>query len=115
MDTKIVTAKYRASQWMDIIKDRQNSGLNIKSYCQERGISRHAYYYWQRKLREVACTELIKQEELADNVPSGWAQLTPDTRSCSSLIIEVSGCHIDVEHNTDLELLKNVCRSLRVL
>lgn len=96
MDTKMATAKYRASQWMDIIRDRQNSGLNIKEFCKVRDISRHSYYYWQRKLREAACTELIKQGNTAATIPNGWAQLAPATASYSSLIIEVSGCRIDV-------------------
>ena len=54
MDTKLVTEKYRASQWMEIIKDRKDSGLGVDEYCKINGISRHAYYYWQRKLRKAA-------------------------------------------------------------
>lgn len=115
MNTSKVTAKYRSSQWMEIIRDRQNSGLNIKEYCEQTGISRHAYYYWQRKLREAACSELIKQEEPTAAVPSGWAQLAPVAVVESSLKIEVGGCHIDVNIHTDLDLLKKVCRSLRSL
>lgn len=115
MNASKITAKYRSSQWMKIIKDRQSSGRNIKEYCQEMGISRHAYYYWQRKLREAACTELAKQEDATPLVPNGWAQLTPATMIESSLKIEVGGCHIGVNDNTDMDLLKKVCRSLRSL
>ena len=115
MDTKMATAKYRASQWMEIIRDRQDSGLNIKQYCQERGISRHAYFYWQRKLREATCSDLITQEGALAKVPDGWTQLVPTIAPGSSLTIEISGCRIDVDGNTDLKLLKNVCHSLRIL
>ena len=58
MDTQKVTAEYRLLHWMKVIQERQNSGQNIKEFCESTGISRHAYYYWQRKLRQAACAEL---------------------------------------------------------
>lgn len=115
MDTKLVTERYRASQWMEILRDRKERGLGVDEYCREKGISRHAYYYWQRKLRKAACTEIAKQDEGIAPAPSGWLQLSPATAGGLSLKIEVSGCHIDVDGNTDLDLLKEVCRTLRNL
>ena len=115
MDTLKVTAEYRLSQWMKVIQERQNSGQNIKDFCQLTGISRHAYYYWQRKLREVACSQLAKPEESAGTVPGGWVQLATVSPTNSSLKIEVGGCHISVNNETDPELLKKVCRILRAL
>jgi len=73
MDTKKVTAEYRLSQWMQVIQERQASGQSIKDFCQAMGISKNAYFYWQRKLRKAACTELAKNtEEPMNIVPSGW-------------------------------------------
>lgn len=115
MDTKLVTEKYRASQWMEIIKDRKDSGLGVDEYCKINGISRHAYYYWQRKLRKAACTELAKRDAESTPAPTGWMQLSPTAVPESSLRIEVAGCHIDVNGNTDLGLLKAVCRILGAL
>jgi putative transposase len=69
MGTKLVTEKYWASQWMEIIKDRKDSGLGVDEYCKINGISRHAYYYWQRKLRKAACTELASETPKASQPP----------------------------------------------
>lgn len=115
MATLKVTAEYRLSQWMKVIQDRQNSGQNIKEFCQATGISRHAYYYWQRKLRKVACSQLAKPEESAGTIPGGWVQFATVSPMNSSLKIEVGGCHISVNNETDPDLLKKVCRILRVL
>ncbi len=115
MDTLKVTAEYRLSQWMKVIQERQNSGQNIKEFCESTGISRHAYYYWQRKLRKVACSQLAKPEESAGTIPSRWVQLATFSPMNSSLKIEVGGCHISVNNETDPELLKKVCRILRAL
>ena len=112
MDMQKVAEEYRLSKWMQVIRERQESGLSIKDFCQKNGISRHAYFYWQRKLRKVAFMELSKQEEA---VNSGRVQLTQVQETKSTLYIEVGGCRISVDAGTDPELLKMVCRILRVL
>ena len=117
MDTQKVTTQYRLSQWAKIIQARQDSGQNIKEFCQATGISRSQYFYWQRKLRNAACTELAIQEKSVDPIPSGWIQLVPEQspQMNSTLDIEISGFHISVNAGTDPELLKKVCRVLRLL
>jgi len=37
-------------RWLDIIKDCQESGQSIRSYCLRRGISEGAFHYWRKKL-----------------------------------------------------------------
>lgn len=115
MDTKRITAEYRLTQWMQVIHERQACGQNIKEFCQERGISRNAYLYWQRKLRKEACTKLLTPGEIPDPAPGGWMQLACVNETKPKLDIEISGCHVTVDHKTDPELLKNICRILRTL
>jgi putative transposase len=118
MDVQKVTAEYRLSQWAQVIKARQESGQTIKDFCQTAGISRYKYFYWQRKLREIACTELAKTEGPSKNtVPHGWVQLAPGQKHPlkGTLVIEVNGCNITVNSGTDTELLKETCRVLKSL
>jgi putative transposase len=114
MDTQKVTADYRLSQWTQVIKTRLESGQNVKDFCQATGISKNAYFYWQRKLRNATCTELARTEESLNNVPSGWAQLNSKQSqyAIESVNIEINGCHITVNAQTDTELLKKVCCTL---
>jgi putative transposase len=78
MDTQKITADYRLSQWAQIIQARLDSGQNVKNFCQAAGVKRSSYFYWQKKLRDAACTELAKVEENnKEIVPSGWTQLNP--------------------------------------
>lgn len=116
MDIQKVTSDYRLSRWMQVMQEQQCSGQSVKDFCQEREISRHAYFYWQRKLRTAACIELSKlKEESVNGVPEGWMQLTQGEGINSTLQIEVGGCHLTVNTETDPELLKKVCRILKVL
>ncbi len=117
MNTQKVTAEYRMSQWAQVIQGRLDSGQSIKDFCQSSGISRNTFFYWQRKLREAACTELAKAEGPRSIVPDGWMRLESDRGqySVEALTIEISGCHITVNEQTNLELLHKVCRALRSL
>jgi putative transposase len=117
MDTRKATKEYRLSKWAQIVQSRIDSGQNVEEFCQAAGITKNAYFYWQRKLREAACTELVKAENPKNIVPGRWMQLTSEQAQCinESLDIEINGCHIVVTNGTDTELLKKVCLMLRSL
>lgn len=117
MDTQKFTAEYRLSKWAQVIQKQIDSGQNIKDFCETTGISRHAYFYWQKKLRKMACTELAKTEEPKNIAPSGWMQLMPQQPQHlkETLNIEINGCHVIVDSQTNFELLKKVCHTLRSL
>jgi putative transposase len=117
MNTQKVAAEYRMSQWAQIIQTRADSGQSIKDFCQAGGISRNAYFYWQKKLRESAFTELVRKEEPRSISPGGWVQLAsePMQQMTRLLAIEINGCHITVTSDTDQDLLAKVCRTLRSL
>ncbi len=115
MDTQKIVEDYRLSQWVQIIQDQQNSGQNIKNFCESAGISRHKFFYWQKKLRSEVCNELTKSKESRNVVPSGWMQLESKQpqKLKDVLDIEINGFHISVTSETDFELLKNTCLILR--
>ena len=116
MDTQKATAEYRLSKWAQTIQARVDSGQNIKEFCQTAGITKNAYFYWQRKLRTAACTELADKDQ-KNIVPGRWMQLNTEQaqHTNESLDIEIKGCHIVVTNETDTELLKKVCLTLRSL
>ena len=119
MNTRDVAAEYRMAQWTQTIQARVQSGQSIKEFCASAGISRNAYFYWQRKLREAACIgHMTVQNRDNGLVPNGWAQLAetaPAAVTTGTLTVEVNGCHITTNAETDLELLAKVCRALRAL
>lgn len=105
------------------MQDRKVSGLRIKEYCKDVGIRESVYFYWQRKLREAACQELIatpikqsaKPEELI--VPNGWAvcESPGTTDSEKPLCIEIGDSRVLVNKDVDTELLTKVCHVLIAL
>ena len=78
MNTKMVTTGFRMAQWAQVIQDRKTSGEKIKNYCQNRGLSRDAYFYWQKKIKETACDQfMVMESEPRQNglVATGFAEV----------------------------------------
>lgn len=119
MKTREITAEYRLRHWAQIIRERQDSGMSIKSYCHQIGCHENVYYYWQRKLRETAYSELaIRTSETEQGMtPNGWTRLEQSEFSSveSEVTIEVGGCRVTVTSSTDPMLLAQVCRILKSL
>lgn len=54
----LVKNQYRLEQWTKLIQECQSSGMKIDDWCDANGVTRHAYYYWLRKVRQTACQDL---------------------------------------------------------
>ncbi len=118
MDTRDIAGEYRLAHWAQVMQERTDKGLSIRAYCEESRIHENTYFYWQRKLRETACTgmQAATAEEKAI-VPKGWATVGVNESpvKAQGLTVEVGGCHIIVSADTDSELLIQVCRALKTL
>jgi putative transposase len=120
-DTQKIVTQLRLLGWSEAVKERLASGQTVHAFCEEKGISQTTYYYRQKKVREAACTELMRTQNCEDGaVPSGWVQLTRSeepvtTAAENNLIIEIGGFHLAVNGQTDMELLAKVCRMMKSL
>ena len=130
MNTREIAEEYRLSHWAKIVKERGESGLSIKQYCENIGIHENSYYYWLKKLREAASEEFISTAGhitrestniLALKSPVfaevKLPKLPPSAASvpCNQICIEAIGIRITAggEYPIDklTELLRTVSRS----
>ena len=123
MDTKQITTEYKMTQWVQVMKDRTASGESIRQYCQSRGISRDAYFYWQKKLREAACEQLTKLEKEpleTGLVRSGFAEVKlidarspyADSGNRGSLSVEIPGMKLTADGAYPADRLACLLREL---
>jgi len=118
-DTQEIVTQLRLSGWSEAVKERLAGGQTVSAFCEEKGISKTTYYYRQKKVRDAACTELMRAQNREDRtVPSGWTRLAdsePVTAAENALTIEAGGFHLTVNGETDMELLAKVCRMMKTL
>lgn len=85
MDTKLATRQIRIQQWAAIIRNCRASKLKVNDYCREHDISRDAYYYWLRKVKEAALIQngFVELDLSADEGENTPAALTARIRDVS--------------------------------
>lgn len=110
MDTKLATTNIRMQQWAAIFQEKTSSGLTVDEYCDQNGISRNAYYYWLRRIKETALlNSRTTFVELAAAKIEPTAVLPATSEFAHSfvpqLIIEQNGFVIGVCADTPKELL----------
>ena len=117
MNTRDIASEYRLAHWAQVTRERADKGLSVRAYCQENGIHENTYFYWQRKLREAACSGIqVAAAEKKSLFPNGWALCVKgESPQAQGLTVEVGGCRLTVSEDTDPELLAKVCRTLKSL
>jgi len=125
-NAKEIATEYRMSQWAGIMRERAESGLSIVKYCAREGMPTNRYHYWQRRLRAAAAkcrtnsAVLPQKADMVAPVPAGWTQVTtaedtripPNSRKNTGVSIEIGKCRVNVDDDTEMEMLTKVCNVL---
>lgn len=46
------TTNPKAEQWAERIAAQQRSGISVKQFCKEHGLTAYSFYAWRRRFRE---------------------------------------------------------------
>ena len=93
------TKELRLAQWASIIKEQKQSGLTVKAWCSQNGITKDTYYYWQQKLRKEVYEAIKPQESLFAPVPNEVMLEQPamsDHRSMTSLTLRKGNVTVEI-------------------
>ena len=122
MDTRKIAKEFRLAHWAQVIREKNQSGLSAKAFCEQIGICQKTYFYWQKRVREAACEKMLAQPQpepvVVDNstIPAGWAVCeTAPAAADKTLPIEINGCRVLASGDTDPELLAKTCKVLMSL
>ena len=99
MNTRAIATEYRLAQWAQALQEHKASGASIKTFCENKGVSKNTYLYWQRKLRESACKQLaLKQAETAGrNLPAqSFAEIRIAEPARMLETAQPSGIHMEI-------------------
>jgi transposase-like protein len=109
-----VRTKYRQDQWEKLIAECQSSGLQVDKWCKKNQVSRHAYYYWLRKIRMKAC-ETILPAIPDQNKSIAFAKVELPSRYSASPVITIhlSGASVDVRDGVGQQTIESVLLALK--
>ena len=55
MNDTVIEAKPanpKADEWAERIATQQRSGISVKQFCKERGLTEYSFYAWRKRLQE---------------------------------------------------------------
>ena len=119
MNAREVTTNYRMKEWTGIVQDRINSGLSINEYCKQNGLSRNAYFYWLKKIRNRIIIDAPALTEESTQSPISFQELSipkpsvPVVTPQDQISIGINGMTINVTKDTSKELLLRVLEVAR--
>ena len=95
------------AEWAERITECRNSGLSVRSWCLQNGISEPTYYKWQKKLYEMAKTQQ----------KSRFAEITPRQTlagpSSVAVTLRLGAVTAEIHNGADAATLETVLRILR--
>lgn len=93
-----------------IVLEHRSSGKMMKLWCSENRIDYKTLsnYSWQYNKQRGLCRK-------RGNSKTSVVELIPVKPKQSKLTIEIGNCRINVDHNTDLDLLRKVTMVIRTM
>ena len=104
----------RLQEWAAAIQDCRSSGLSVRQWCRQRGITPTTYYRWERELLSIAGST----KALPETPAAVFAEL-PVPKQVSrgaaerSTTLHVDNVSIDIYPQCDPEQLKTLVELLR--
>ena len=115
MDTQLVATQMRHRSWMEDYARQQESGLTVKAWCQEKGITQKTFYYRLRVLREEACSLM----DLEPNKPAAKQEpefvrvsLPKSVGSSSGIRIKLNSAEISISPDASNEHVRMVLEAI---
>ncbi len=114
MDTQVAATNLKLKNWALTIKDCRDSGLSVKAYCHQHGISKDTYYYWFGKVKEAALiqsgfVEVTNPEKTRrDTQPENQKYAGPNV-----IEISVENLHVSLPLNITKDTLTMVVEVIR--
>ena len=95
----------KISEWSDRVTACRSSGMTVKAWCSQNGLSEKTYYYWQRKLFQAS-----KQEETRFVEITGKGLGENDTAAAT---IQANGFIAKIHNGADRETLTALLEAMR--
>lgn len=97
-----IKSKVSMQEWQQRILDCQSSGMSVKAWCQQNGISTGSYYFHLRKIRE----SVLEENQIIPFEP-------PKPVSSSGIHIESAGITITLRETVSAEQLAAILSALK--
>ena len=98
-------ASPKADQWAERIAAQQSSGVSVKQFCKEQGLTEYSFYAWRKRLQEKGPVRFALVERSA-------RRLDRTTEAALELVL-ATGERLRIGAGVDVATLRTVVDALR--
>lgn len=95
----------KSEEWAERIAAQQRSGISVKQFCKEQGLTEYSFYAWRKRLQKKAPIRFAL-------VDRGAARQEPSTEAALELVLSTGEC-LRIGAGVDLGTLRRVLDVLR--
>ncbi len=115
MTSNVLKHQAKLQEWTVAIQDCRSSGLSVKQWCRNRGVTTATYYRWERELLALTGGTRNKPQLAA---PTTFVELPAPRQPCrtvseQSATVYINDIAIDIYPGMDAELLKTLLDAAR--
>lgn len=99
------TINPKAEEWAERIATQQRSGISVKQFCKERGLTEYSFYAWRKRLQGSGPVRFALVERSAR-----WQERTAEP--LLELVL-ASGERLRISSGVDITTLRTVLDALR--
>jgi hypothetical protein len=95
--------------WQMVLETFKSSGLSVRQFCQQEGLSEASFYVWRKKLTKPATFDSDKEAIK----PKPFIQVSlPKSKSAGLELVLMSGHTLRIPSGTDRQTLTHVFSAL---
>ena len=61
-ETAKMKKEVKLTQWVEMVRQRNESGLTVTDWCKQNGINIKTYYYRLKRVRQAVCSEIEQHD-----------------------------------------------------
>ena len=107
-------------QWQQLVQDCRQSGMTVRAWYAQNGISEKSYYYRQKKVWDAAQQQKLEQDatattELPAIIPCAppIEPVTEELRHAPALVLRSANWTVEVAADCNPELLRLALRAVK--
>ena len=105
---QVYNEQNRLSEWAQLVSQCRGSGMTVRQWCEENGISLSSYYKWQRKV--YAAAQAHQEARFVEVTP---VQPVPVGVSDVAVTVHIGGAEADIHSGADAATVEMVLRVLK--
>ena len=121
MTIQSVGQRQRLLEWSQRVADCRQSGMSVKRWCEENGVTTKTYYTWQKKVftamveqQRIQLEDMPAEEPYFAELPAPGQMTAPQAEQPRlAASIRVGSASVDFYAGADPDMVKALCQVLK--